>query len=315
MLILLRDLDPDLVAAVDPQRLEDVIGDLRRRASETNSSGAADCVYALLAAPKLVGLAGVKDALSGLNAILKTAGDPRTSISFAGAHRPVVMLGERASLIARDLAISDASFASMASPILDQLFSVWDLAPKTPLIFAPFRIPRATAPNTALVNNFAFGALALAGWLDRLADMQAALDAAAASPSLADGIASGRAARVTAGDLDRMDVETLAREPREAFYSALGARLVKLRALRPADRRDRIRLLLTRCFDLGPQGIDAGLFATALDADLAGKIPNSDAAADYRLRLGHDSALRLSLTPLLHELFVPTAAGASDEER
>lgn len=314
LLILLRDLDPDLVAEVDPQRLQDVIGDLRRRASGTNSNAAADCVYALLAAPKLVGLAGVEDALSGLNAILKTAADPRTSISFAGAHRPVVMLGERAGLIARDLAISDAAFAAMVSPILEQLLSVWELAPKSPLIFAPFRIPRATAPNSALVHNFAFGALALAGWLDRLADMQAALDAAAASPLLADGIASGRAARVTAGDLDRVDDETLGREPREAFYGALGARVVKLRALSPADRRDRILLLLTRCFDLGPQGVDAGLFAAALDADLAGKIPDSDAVADYRQRLGHDSALRLSLAPLVHELFVPTSAGASDEE-
>lgn len=303
LLFLLRDLDPTILAVVDAAQLEAVIADVARRAQEIHVSSAASCIYALLSAPRLVGRKGIEAALAGLHEIIRSARTRRSDVSFPPAADATVLLGERASLIAKDLDLQQDAFQAAVGPLFEDLVEVWRLARDKPLTFAGFSIPRATAPSPVLVHNWAYGSLALASWLGRSAELQAALDTAEQAPALADGIAGARAARVIAGDDDTVRAEVLAKEPREAFYGALGRRILNLRDVEPTARAEPFRLLLDRAFVLGPHGLDAGLFTAALAAGLDGTLALTDARVDYRRRLNADRELRLCLFPLFQGLF------------
>jgi len=303
LLLLLRDQDPDLVDKIEAERLNEVVRDVRRRAHEINSSDAAGCIYALVAAPRLVGTEGFEDALAAARAILRAATTQHESISFPSLYDTIILLARHESELARDLGLSPADLRQRLTPVCDALHEVWSHAPKNPLIFTQFQIPIATAPNTTLVHNWTFASLGLARILNRGDVMIEVIEAAARqAPILASGIASGRAARVAVGDPDAVDLAAIASETRDGFYAALGTRLVHIRELPEAERRKKVGALLEHTFRLGPKGVDAGIFATALDSGFRATIRLDGVAADYRKRLNNDRELRLGLAPLFLSL-------------
>lgn len=94
--------------------------------------------------------------------------------------------------------------------------------------------------------------------------MSAAMDEASHHEQLIEAMAVGRAVRVTAGDPEPFNLETLQTERRDAFYAALGRRLVLLPALSSERAAAVVAIFLEQCFRLGPKGIDAAVFTTAL---------------------------------------------------
>jgi hypothetical protein len=299
LMFVLRDLDPALIAAeLDLNRLESVVSEIRRRAGEINSSAAVNNIEALLVAPTISRDAGIRDAIGGLLAILQSAARGRPSISFGQAYRPLMMLTEEREKIARDLSIPETEVTIMVEPLLDMLLQVWRKAAEMPLIFSGFAIPVPTAPNSTLVHNFTFASIGLARALGRENLMNDAMDGASRQPTLEMPMAVARAIRITAGDLEIFDLQSIQDEKRDAFYAALGQRLVLLKDLPPNTRTEIIKVLLEQCLRLGPKGVDAGVFTIALELSVF--IENGSVELkNYRLRLDNDRELRLSVTPLL----------------
>jgi hypothetical protein len=302
LMYLLRNLNPAWIEGqVDASRLDIVVSELRRRAGEINSSAAVGNIMALLVAPALAGGEGVRDAINGVLSILQSAANGRPSISFSEAYRPLMLLTERAEEFVRELSIPQAEFTTMIEPLFEVLLQVWRKAPEVPLIFAGFAFPRPSAPNPTLVHNWTFASIGFARSLGREQEMTAAVEAAAHHPLLETPMAVARLFRVTAGDLETFNIEPIQGENREAFYAALGQRLVQLRAL-PMNRRTNITtVLLEQCFRLGPKGLDAGVFAAALEIGIQSELLSPEAMA-YRRRLDNDPELRLSLAPLFESL-------------
>ena len=58
---------------------------------------------------------------------------------------------------------------------------------------------------------------------------------------------------------------------------------------------------LEQCFRLGPKGIDAGVFAAALEMEIHIETASPEVLA-YRLRLDNDPELRLGLIPMFEGL-------------
>ena len=114
-------------------------------------------------------------------------------------------------------------------------------------------------------------------------------------------MAVARAFRVTAGDLETFNLESIQGEKKDAFYAALGQRLVLLRALPMNPLTNITAVLLEQCFRLGPKGLDAGVFVAALEIGIQSESLSPEAMA-YRRRLDNDPELRLSLAPLFESL-------------
>src|ERR1700756_5584905 len=87
---------------------------------------------------------------------------------------------------------------------------------------------------------------------------------------------------VTAGDPESFDLGALRTEGRDAFYAALGRRLILLRAQPPETTAIVIATFLDQCFRLGPKGIDAAVFTAALQHEVR-PAPSRESAA-YRQR-------------------------------
>ncbi len=298
IMYLLRELDPALVdGQVDSEKLDAIVAVLCKHAAETNSSGAAGAMHALLIAPAVAKRAGVEAALAGLRAVLEAAGSARPNLAFMNAYQPLLLLAQCRDELARGLALSEADVTGMVLPLLPLVKKVWETAAEHPRIFCGFAIPSSTTPNAVLVHNWTFASLDFAKSLGDLPAMTAAMTNAAQRPELAKPIAVARAARVSAGDPELFDRDAISVERREAFYAALGQRLVLLRDLTADTRTEATRTLLDRCLQIGPDGLDAGLFLAALEwqIQIDRKSPN---AIGYRARLLNDRVLRLGLTPL-----------------
>jgi len=175
---------------------------------------------------------------------------------------------------------------------------MWRTAFDNPTIFAGFSIPPRSAPNPTNVHNWTFASISFAQSFGLETEINAAIATAAQNPSLANSIAVARAIRITAGDAETFDIDAINNENRDAFYAALGKRLVLLSSLPLDTRRKVTAALLGRCFQLGPSGLDAGIFAAALDAGLADPLTSHFAEA-YRRRVDNNRNLRLCLIPML----------------
>ncbi len=301
LMYLLRDLDPNWIGQVDASRLREVVMELRRRAGEINSSRAADDILALLVAPAFSGAEGVRDALAALHAVLSSAAAGKPSISFARAYRPLMEVVGRREFVTASTSLSADEVTTILNGLLTTLLGVWARAAEAPSIFAGFAIPRRTKPNATLVHNWTFASIALARALDRERAMTDALDTATRQPPLEGPISVARALRITAGDPETFDPEIIRGESREAFYAALGQRLVLLGNLLNKAQRGAAELLLEQCFRLGPRGLDAGVFAIASNLDPLPPISSAEAET-YRRRLDNHPDLRLSLAPMFDDL-------------
>jgi hypothetical protein len=302
LLYLLRDTDPAYIEkAVDISRLNEVVENIRAQARQINSSATVSNILALLEAPAIVKQAGVNDAINSTLLILKSAADAKPTISFSSAYQTLLLLPRRSEAIAQALGLSEVEFAKMLEPLISPLLQLWMTAAEKPHIFAGFSIPQRTVPNPTLVHNWTFASIGLARMLNQEQALAVAMESAGRNPLLETSIMVARAIRTGAGDPVEFDLDAIKKEKREAFYPALGQRLVSLYSL-PSDTRNAIiTCLLQQCFYLGPNALDAGVFVAALESGIEPE-PSSGTALSYRGRLNNDRALRLSLFPFVEKL-------------
>ena len=92
VMYLLRDLDPSWIhGRVDHSRLEEVVGELRERAGQINSSSAAEYASALLVAPAISQADGVRDALDAIRRMVSSAATDRPALAFERAYKLVML--------------------------------------------------------------------------------------------------------------------------------------------------------------------------------------------------------------------------------
>jgi len=298
LLYLLRDLDPMLIDdTIDQAKLTAVVEQLSIGASQINSSGAPACVQALLVAPGIAGRAGINAAVEGLRKILEALGDSELGFAAADAYDPLILLSDSHTEIAGTAGVDPTTMIARLRELERPLCRVWDNATKRPSIFNSFALPVPTEPNRVLVHNWTFASLAFAKAIGEPNAIEAALENAARNPALAPYMAMARAVRIGHGGDQPFDVVAIANEPREAFYAALGERLILLKGLEREEESSAITALVERCLTIGPSGLDAGIFIAAIERDL--KITVSVRADGYRARMRADRHLRHGLMPLL----------------
>lgn len=302
LMFLLRDLRPDWIQPqMDTSRVQGVVSELRRRIAQVNSSRAADDIVALLVAPAFSGAAGIRDAMAALHKILASALAGEPAISFARAYRAVMLVGDKRQSLPIEAVMPVEEFTLDLEAVFSRLLELWKKAAQAPSIFAGFSIPPRTAPNPAIVHNWTFASVGLARSLGKEQEMVDVLDLAAREPVLEGPISVARAIRVADEDTNLFDVEAIHGEKREAFYSALGQRLMLLGSLPETTRSLVIDALLQQSFRLGPRGMDAGIFVAASNSHLA-PIGRFQDAATYRRRLENDPELRINLGPMFDRL-------------
>lgn len=308
LLFLLKDLGPYINReSEDWKELADVVLEMRNRTRQINSSAATGVIASLLAAPSVAGREGVKDAVSGIVAILNSALEGRSSISLGHAYGPIIQLYQEREQIARSLNFSEAEISDLMSEVIAPLEAFWSLAATKPLLFTGFAIPEPTTPNATLIHNWAFATLGFARSVDGGEALLRAVERAAQNPLLGPHIALARAVRLTAGDEEVFDPETIGDETREVFYAALGQRLVHLVTCKPPNRYEVLACLLEQALRHGPNGLDGSLLALAVGDGVAID-HKSPAIVAYANRLKNDRALSRSLMPLLRALARQDAA-------
>jgi hypothetical protein len=85
-------------------------------------------------------------------------------------------------------------------------------------------------------------------------------------------------------------------KPRALFYGAFGQRLALLAQMPDTKRKSLLARMLAGCLRHGPQGIDAAIFALAMNSPEEVIFNLADAEA-YRVRLRQDLKLSQSLFP------------------
>lgn len=305
LLALLGTVNPFLPAESqqDP-RINGIVTEIREQTRQINSTGVTANISALLASPAVSGLAGVADAVDGLRRILDSAVTDNASIAFAYAYSPLMMLTQRRDQIVADLGPAGADLDPLMRSLVGPLLAFWRAAANKPELMAPLSFPEPVAPNPVLVHNWTFASIGFARALGVETDLANAMVAAAANPLLAKGIATGRAARLTAGDPEMFDLDEIASEPAQAFYAALGQRVVILRDAAQPIRHEILEGLVCCCLRHGPNGFDAVVFMLARNAGAAVDT-QSLSYRDYRDRLAANRDLRIGLTPILDDLVGP----------
>ena len=301
LLYLLRFLDPALVAGIDQHRLQTVLEQLAAGASQVNSSGAADCVHALLQVPAVSGREGVLSALEGLDKILIAASTQSHSFALADAYQPVLLLCAEHKQIAEKAGLEDSYILTRLAALEAPIAAIWTRAMQEPEIFNGFQLPPPTQPNRTIVHNWAFACLDLAKVINRESAMAELLARAESVDALKLGITSARAVRIEV-DEEAFDFDAVADAPRDSFYAALGGRLVLASTLPREERAEAVSALVKRCLLTGPMGLDAGVLVAAIECRV--HIPRSPRTDGYRARMRANAELRHALMPLFAKVVV-----------
>jgi len=280
-------------------RLKNVVTHLRQKATEINSSNVASNILALLYAPSVSGLDGVKDALKGMRLILESAKKPHPSIALSIAYDPLLLLADRKEQIAGDILMSAKKFVSLLKPLVPLVTDLWNVAIDQPLLFTSFSIPSATIPDSTLVHNWTVASLRFAKSLNKDQQIKEAIASAETQPLLRDAIKLGRATLSLAAEYDAGDTENIRTESREAFYSSLGRRLALLQKLDDEQARDLCTVLLDQCCRFGPQELDAAVFLSAIHLGISER-NRYITLSDYRKKIDNNRILQLALLPILH---------------
>ena len=298
----LHDFDPALVRSTDIKaRLQSAILDVRAKSKEINASNANEYIQALLLAPVVTGIEGVRDAVSALAKILESARSNHPSIALPYAYAPLLLLATEQLRIANDLSMPPPSFQAELEPIFDLVVELWRRAKNQPLLFSQFSLPPSTKPNFTVVHNWAFASLRFAKSLGRETQIVPLLEEAARQPALASPIALARTTLASAsvgGKGGGLDVEEIRTENRETFYTALGARLALVEKLPNPQANAVCKALLDQCFMYGPRELDAALFLLAVRLNLQDYVAGRE-HSNYRRRLESNRELRMSLIPIL----------------
>lgn len=280
--------------------LKDVIAHIRTKATKINSSDVVSNILALLYAPSVSRQGGVKDALKGMTLILESAKKPRPSIALPIAYEPLLLLAGQQQQIATDISIDQKEFGLWLKPLLPLVIELWNAAKDRPLLFASFSLPPATKPDPIIVHNWAFASIRFAEALKKDKQLKAAIVSAETQPTLRDAIILARATRSTAKDDNTpLNINAIRSENRDAFYPALGRRLLALQRLDNEQARDLCMVLLDQCLRLGPRELDAAVFLSAMQLNINGYNKRSS-LSDYRIRLNNNRDLRLAILPILH---------------
>jgi hypothetical protein len=307
LMYLLRYLGPEVIDdAIDRTRLDAVVDMLAKGARQVSSSGAAECVQALLIAPAVSGGAGIIAALDGLFAILENAARQRFAFGAADAYGPLLQLARHRDEIAQAAGLDPADLLARMRALEAPIVALWTKAADQPAIFNGFALPPPTEPNRVIVHNWTFASLAFGEAISRRQAIEAALAKAEANDALRAAMETARAVR-TSVDGAPFDREVIAAQPREAFYAALGERLVLLDSLDLTERAQVLRALIDRCLLVGPSGLDAGVFTAAIQHRVS--VLRSPWSDGYRARMRADIALRHAMIPLLERVVIEPNLG------
>ncbi len=299
LMYLLRDVDPSVIdEQVDAEALQGIVAGLRERARDTASSGATAYIHALLVAPKVSSAGGIEDALAGLATLIGSAIRHRPAPAFQNGYEPVLLLAAHGDSIAADLGIAVDAFHTRLAGLLDELAAMWRVAAQRPLIFAGFSIPPRSAPDRVTVHNWTFATLAFARSLGREDLIEPLIDAAQGNDALKDAISVARAVQTTAAAGQELDLDAVGSERPNAFYAALGQRLLDLSNEPAHAASDKVRVLLGRCMEVGPRGEDAALLLAAHGRGIR-LDPTARIVTTYLAKIRGDQRLRLTLSPLL----------------
>ena len=293
----------DLLPYVDPTSedsatLDNVVDDLRRRAKEINSSGVTGAINGVLAVPRLAGVDGLRDAIDGLVSILKTAPLNRQSMGLPFAYEALLQLRQQHATFMADLGLDEQQVRELVEPIKAPLVTLWEAAAVNPLVFAAFAIPPRSAPDPTIIHNWTFATLGFVETFGTPVGLDGALQRAAEHSLLHESMATGRAVRFGPEILDPVEI---AAEPKLAFYAALGKRLALLATTTHLDQMTLLQVMLRRCLEFGPDGMDAGVMALALRENLVVEA-DQIVREGYTARVNRNRNLRLSLSPLLQSL-------------
>ncbi|MCA0050631.1 hypothetical protein LB577_27385 [Mesorhizobium sp. B283B1A] len=292
----LRDVEPGILKDTSDQaRLDEVVESLIQKAGMVASSEASGCAQALLIAPAISGVRGVEAAIAGLGKLLASVASGGSGFAAIDAYRPLTLLSTQHDEIAKNAGIETPTLVSIMAEIEAPLHGFWEKAAASPQLFNGFSLPMPTTPNPVIVHNWTFASLAFARAIGRREAMEAVLDRAAQNSLLRPAILTGRAVRVGI-DGTPFDLSTIADQPAEAFYAALGERLLQLTKLPPDQRPEVLRALIERCLQIGPSGLDAALFMAGIQDGV--ELPRSISTDGYHARMRRSSELRLGLMPL-----------------
>lgn len=302
LMFLLKDVAPYLVLSSDQkQALDDMVQDLRHRVYEINSSAVSWCIAGLLEAPGISRREGVNDALAALRLVMESAERAPRSMGLPLAYQCLLQLVQEEARLRRDLGLDNKELRNLLGSLLPSVLGVWRAAAQDPLVFTSFAIPTRTTPDPVIVHNWTFASMAFAGFLGAQDDLEPALANAEQRSELGALIAVGRAVSLSADPKVTLNPETICAETEDAFYAALGQRLVLLRAEPDAAvRHTALEALTEQCLRLGPHGLDAAVFNLA--AEYGSNAPARDAIDAYRQRLSREETLKFSLGALLNPL-------------
>lgn len=303
LLHLMEEIQPYLEEPVlQDRRIATIVASLRRGAQKINSSGVSGDIAALLTAPRLIGREGFEDALKGLIAILESANAGHPSLGIATAYDPVMLLTSKRTEIAAALQLDDAQMAALTRPLGKALQQFWKAAAASPALLAPFSIPPKHRAHPTIVHNWAYATFEFAGISAESAGILKAINNASENPELGRYIEVARVVRLPKTDPAILSVDHIKGEAAEPFYAALGTRLAVLAKAKPQGREPIIAELCRQCLRLGPNGLDAGVWAIA--GELGIRPPGEDSVVRlYKDRLSTKRELQRALRPLLDQLF------------
>lgn len=294
--------DFDLRSISDPKFTDDlqgVLDDVIAQASNY-STAAIYNVCALLYGSKISGERGVTAALASLKDILTAPDRDGPSTTLPEAYQVLRMLSTRHAQIVSDAKLDETIFTGQLQDIFNMVVAVWRRAAKRPVILASFSLPPPTKPSSTIIHNWAYASVDFGLSIGKRSEILDELADAEKHPDLKDAISFGRSARLGGAQIDVVTKEALARESRDAFYAALGNRLLQVRALGGSTGSALLEMLIDKCFKVGPNGLDCGVFLLARGIDPLAITKNPE-FINYRTRLeqSRDRDLRFSLFPML----------------
>lgn len=285
--------DPSIIASVQP-----AVAEVKRGVDNINSSAAVGNIQALLLSPTVSGRDGVDSALQSLLKILATPRANNVSMSLTYAYAPILMLVDKQAAFVQELHMPEAEVGILWSKIYSLITDLWAAATVRPTVLAEFSIPRPTKPNPVVVHNWAFASLRFAQSVGRREEMVATLEAAMNQHDLQEPIATALATGTGQDASVDIDPDSIGRESREVFYSALGRRLAVLSKL-PEDRATVLcEALLRQCLRYGPRDIDAAVLGFAVRAKIGGAA-KEELGENYGQRASATREYRMSILPLL----------------
>jgi hypothetical protein len=300
--ILLYLQDFDLASLQEPsasQKLEEVVRYVQTQASNINASNAIYNINALIYASKIAGKQGFATALESFQRVLETAGSKHRSISLSQGYGTLSLLVDRRQQIELDTLLTADELNICLHSILELVLQIWKIGKEDPLIFSSFSIPAPTRPNPTTVHNWAYCSILFARSLGAQSEILSALSAAESQELLKEPIDLARARLLAGGDIQALDPDSIKTEMGEAFYGALGQRLLQLENLKLPLRNKVVESLLKRMLKEGPRGLDAGILLAAATSQIAVSADDPD-YLDYRGRLDNERELRLALFPMLN---------------